>query len=149
MARCGRERCGRRWLQVLVKASRRAWAGRGWRAGGLGGEPVLEGLPEPLDLALGLRVARLAVLLLDAEAAQFVLEAVAAAAAAGESGGEHQPVVRQGGGRDPVLSDRGAELRDDGGAADAAVRGDAQQVAGMVIEPGQDPVSARRPAGSA
>ena len=37
------------------------------------------------------------------EAPQFVLEGVAAAAAAGESGGEDHAVVGQRGGRDPVL----------------------------------------------
>jgi len=50
----------------------------------LGGEPFVQGLPGPFDLALGLRVVRLAVLLPDAEAAQLVLESVAAAAAASE-----------------------------------------------------------------
>jgi hypothetical protein len=34
--------------------------------GGLGGEPFLDGLLEPLDLALGLRVVGLAVLLVHA-----------------------------------------------------------------------------------
>ena len=70
--------------------------GEGGWLGGLGGEPGLEGLPEAFDLALGLRVGGPAVLLLDAEAAQFGFEAVAAAAPARESGGEHQPVVGQG-----------------------------------------------------
>lgn len=37
-----------------------------------------------------------------------------------------------------MLSDGGAEGRDDSGTADVAVRGDAQQVAGVVIQPGQD-----------
>jgi len=56
--------------------------------GRLGGEPSLQGLPEPFDLALGLRVIGLAVLLPHAEAAQLVLQpvAAAAAAAAGEPG---------------------------------------------------------------
>ena len=49
---------------------------------GLGGQPFLQGLLESLDFALGLGVVRAAVLLLDPEAAQFVLQAVAAAAAA-------------------------------------------------------------------
>jgi hypothetical protein len=48
----------------------------------LGGQPFLQGLPEPLDLALGLRVVRLAVLLRDPEPGQLMLQAVAAAAAA-------------------------------------------------------------------
>jgi hypothetical protein len=37
-----------------------------------------------------------------------------------------------------VLSHGGAEGRDDGRPADVAVGGEAQQVAGVVIEPGQD-----------
>jgi hypothetical protein len=48
----------------------------------VGGQPFLQGLLEPLDLALGLGVVRPAVLLPDSEAAQFVLQGVAAAAAA-------------------------------------------------------------------
>jgi hypothetical protein len=64
--------------------------------GGLGGEPFLQGLLESFDLALGLRVVRPAVLLADAEAAQLVLQAVAAAAAAGQPGGVDQAVVGQG-----------------------------------------------------
>ena len=37
-----------------------------------------------------------------------------------------------------MLSDGGAELRDDDGAGDPAVRGDPQCVTGVVIQPGQD-----------
>jgi hypothetical protein len=70
--------------------------GEGGGLGRLGGQPFLQGLPEPLDLALGLGVVRAAVLLIDAEAAQLVLEAVAAAAAAGVPGGEHHSVAGQG-----------------------------------------------------
>jgi hypothetical protein len=53
----------------------------------LGGEPFLQGLPEPLDLALGLGVVRLAVLLPDPQLPQLVLQGVspAPAATAGES----------------------------------------------------------------
>ena len=52
----------------------------------LGGEPFLQGLPEPLDLALGLGVVRPAVLLPDPQQPQLVLQGVPAApaAAAGE-----------------------------------------------------------------
>jgi hypothetical protein len=66
----------------------------------LGAEPVLHGLLERLDFPLGLGVVRLAVLLPDAETAQLVLEAVAAAAPAGQAGGEDHAVVGQGRGRD-------------------------------------------------
>ena len=47
--------------------------GGGW----LGGEPALQSLLEALDLALGLRMARMAILLRDAEAGEQVLKAVA------------------------------------------------------------------------
>jgi hypothetical protein len=59
---------------------------------GLGAEPVLRRLLEPLDFPLGLRVVRLAVLLGDAQAAQLGLQGVAAAPAAREPGSEDQPV---------------------------------------------------------
>jgi hypothetical protein len=76
---------------VIVDGGERAEEGLELAEGGglgcLGGEPALECLLEPFHLALGLRVVRLAVLLGDPEAAQFVLEAVAAALATG------QPVV--------------------------------------------------------
>jgi hypothetical protein len=58
--------------------------GEGGGLAGLGGEPFLQGLPEPLGLPLGLGVVRLAVFLPDFQAAQLVLQAVAAA---GEPGG--------------------------------------------------------------
>lgn len=66
--------------------------GDGGGLGRLGGEPGLEGLPEPLDLALGLRVAGPAVLLPHPQAAQLGFEAVAAAPPAGESRREDQPL---------------------------------------------------------
>ena len=47
--------------------------------GGLGSEPALQGLVEAFDLALGLRMVRMAVLLRDAEVGDQVFEAVAAA----------------------------------------------------------------------
>jgi hypothetical protein len=95
---------------------------RGW-PGRLGAEPVLHRLLEPLDFPLGLGVVRLAVLLPDAEAAQLALEGVAAAAPAGEAGGEDHPVVGQGGGGDAVLLAGGAEGHRHGGAGDPVVRG--------------------------
>ena len=107
VARCGSDRCGRRWLYSLVEEGLELGEGGGLE--GLGAEPLLQGLLEPLDFALGLRVVRLAVLLPDAQAAQFGLEGVAAAFAAGEPGGEDHPVVGQGRGRDAVLGGGGAE----------------------------------------
>jgi hypothetical protein len=52
--------------------------------GWLGGEPALQSLLEAFDLALGLRMAGMAVLLGDAQAGEQVFKAVAAA---GETGG--------------------------------------------------------------
>jgi hypothetical protein len=60
--------------------------GEGDGLAGLGAEPVLHGLLEAFDLALGLGVVRLAVLLLDAQAAKLVLQGVAAAPTAGAGG---------------------------------------------------------------
>jgi hypothetical protein len=73
-------------------AGQRLQLGEGGGLAGLGGQPLLQGLPEPLHLALGLGVVRLAVLLLHAEAAQLGFQAVAAALAAGEPGGEDHAV---------------------------------------------------------
>jgi hypothetical protein len=69
---------------------------------GLGGEPFLQGLPESLDLALGLGVVRAAVLLPDPQAAQLVLQGVAAASAAGEPRGV--PWAVQAARNDPVTT---------------------------------------------
>ena len=66
--------------------------GEGGGLGRLGVEPVLHGLLEALRFALGLGVVRLAVLLGDPEAAQLVLQGVAAALAAGQAGGEDLPL---------------------------------------------------------
>jgi hypothetical protein len=83
-------------------------------------------------------VAGLAVLLGDAQGAQLVLQAVAAALPAGEPGGVDQAVVGQGGRRGAMRGDRGAE----GGQRDLAgghrVNGDAERQAGVVIQPGHD-----------
>src|SRR6202167_3120082 len=110
----------------------------GGRLSGLGAEPVLHGLLEPLGLSLGLGVVRLAVLLLDPEAAKLVLQGVAAAPAAGQPGGEDHAVVGQGGGRGAVLLAGGAEGQQDGRPGDPVVRGQGERVAGVVVEPGQD-----------
>jgi hypothetical protein len=61
--------------------------------GGLSCEPALQGLVEAFDLALGLRVVGMAVLLGDAQAGEQVLEAVAAA---GEMRSVDRPVVGEG-----------------------------------------------------
>ena len=122
-----------------VKASRRAWSwARVGGLGGLGGEPVLQGLLEPLHFPLGLRVVRAPVLLPDAQAAQVGFQAVAAAPAAGEPGGEDHPVVRQRRRRSAVGGGRGAERGHDDGPGDPVVRGQGQHIPGVVIKPGQD-----------
>jgi hypothetical protein len=83
--------------------------GESSRLARLGAEPFLHRLLEPLDFPLGLGVVRLAVFLLDAEAAQFVLESVSAAPAAGQPGGEDHAVAGRGRGRGTVLAAGGAE----------------------------------------
>jgi hypothetical protein len=60
-------------------------SGGGW----LCGEPAVQGLVEALDLALGLRMVGMAVLLGDAEVGEQVFEAVAAT---GETRGIDRPV---------------------------------------------------------
>ena len=99
----------------------------GW--GGWAAEPVLEGLLEPLDLALGLGVARVCrSSAVTPRRRSSCLEAVAAAPAAGESRREDQAVVGQRRGRDAVGSDGGAEGRHHDRAGDpagAAVTGSA------------------------
>jgi hypothetical protein len=124
----------------------------GGRLLGLGAEPLLHGLLEPLDLALGLGVVGLRVLLDDPESAELGLEAVAGAgalAAPGQAGGEDDAVVGQRGDRDLVRCNGFPEGPDDDGAGDPVVRGDREGVAGVVVEPGQDlAVRARSAVGS-
>jgi hypothetical protein len=96
--------------------------GKGQGLGWLGAEPVLHRLLEPLDLALGLGVVRLAVFLPDAETAQLVLEAVAAASAAGQAGGEHHS-VSEGRGRNAAAAAGGAEGVQHVSAGHAAIGG--------------------------
>jgi len=74
----------------------------------------------------------------DPQAAQLILELVASAFAAGESGGEDHAVVGQSRGRNSLRGIRIAECVQDDGGGDAAVCGDRERVAGVVIEPGQD-----------
>ena len=136
----GRERWGRLVVVVVDEGVEQGLElGDGGGLVGLGAQPFLQGLLEPFDLAAGGGVVGAGVLLGDAEAAEFGLEAVAAAAAAGEAGGEDHAVVGQRGGGDPVLGDgcRGRWSTHDR-AGDPAVGGDGQGVAGVVVEPGQD-----------
>ena len=98
--------------------------GEGAGLGVLGGEPVLQGLLEPFGFTLGLGVVGLSVLLGDAQAAQLVLEGVAAAPAAGVPGGEHHPVVSERGGGCAVGGDGGAEGGQHDGAGDPVPGGD-------------------------
>ena len=105
---------------------------------GLGAQPRFQGLLEAFDLAAGGGVVGSGVLLDDAEAAQFGLEGVAAALAAGEAGGEHHPVVGQRRRWCSVPAHGVTERVDDDGAGDPLVGGDRQGVAGVVVEPGED-----------
>ena len=69
------------------------------------------------------------------QAFELVLELVAAAAV---SGGEDQSVVGQDAGGDAVGGNGLAERGDDLRGGDGAVRGAGQDVAGVVVEEGQD-----------
>jgi len=93
---------------------------------------------EAFDLAAGGGVSGAGVLLVDAEAAQFGLEAVAAAAAAGEAGGEDHAVVGQGGRRGPVTLDGLVERVDDRRSGDGLVGGDEDGVAGVIVHEAED-----------
>jgi len=90
-------------------------------------------------------VAGLAVLLPDFQAAQLVLQAVAAADEPGRVDG---PVIGQCGGRDAVLLAGIAERGQHDGAGDPDVGGQVQHVPGVVIQPAQDlGIGARAAAG--
>lgn len=66
-------------FQLFVEV--RVWA-RGWV-----GQPFLQGLVEPFNLALGLGAVSGAVLLGDAQGVELVFEGVPPAPASGEAGG--------------------------------------------------------------
>nr|WP_231737595.1 hypothetical protein [Mycobacterium sp. IS-1742] len=102
---------------------------------GLAGEPAFEGLVEAFDFAAGGGVVGGGVDLDDAKVVQFVLQGVAAASAAGQSGGEHHAVVGQCRVRGAVSGSGFAEFVGDDGAGDAGVRGHGDGVAGVVVEP--------------
>lgn len=90
-------------LLVVVLAEQVELVLQGGEVGccGAGGEPALQGLVEPFDLALGLRVSGRAVLLADTEDRQQVLKRVSAAA---EPGCVDPAVVGQCAGRRTVRS---------------------------------------------
>jgi hypothetical protein len=95
-------------------------------------------LLEPFDLAAGGGVVGPGVLLVHVEPAKLVFEGIAAAFAAGVAGGEHRPVVGQGGRRDPMGGNGSAEAGEHDRSGDPQVRGHSQGVAGVVVQPGQD-----------
>ena len=103
--------------------------------GGSGLKPALQGLVEPLDLALGLGVAGRSVLLADAEQREEVLKRVASAT---EPGGIDPAVIGEGAGRRPVTLQALKERAHDRVAGDWLVRGAPQQIPGVVIQPVQD-----------
>lgn len=105
---------------------------------GLAGEPAFEGLVESFDFAAGGGVIGGGVDLAHAQAVQFGFVLVAAAFAAGESGGEDHAVVGEGGVRDAVFGNGFGEFVGDGGAGDVGVGGDGECVAGVVVDPAQD-----------
>ena len=130
--------CAVRAVLVVVPAEdvelRLEKAGQGG-GGRLCGEPAFLGLVEPFDLALGLGVERMPVLLGDAQGGQQVLEGVAAAA---EAGGAGAPVAGQGRRGQPVSVASLQERVDDDFAGDRGMGAAAQQVAGVVVEPVDD-----------
>jgi hypothetical protein len=105
---------------------------------GLSAEPLLQGLLEPFDLAAGRGVVGSGVLLHDAQAAELDLQGGAATTAAGEPDGVDHPVVGQGGGGEAVRRGGRGEGGDHDRGGDPLVSGDAEGVAGMVVEPGDD-----------
>ena len=72
------------------------------------------------------------------EALELGLEAVASTFTAGEAGGEDHAIVGEGGGGDTELVNGVPEGGDDAGPGDARMGGDAEGVAGAVIEPAED-----------
>lgn len=105
---------------------------------GLAGEPAFEGLVESFDFAAGGGVIGGGVDLAHAQTVQLGFVLVAAAFAAGESGGEDHAVVGEGGVRDAVFGNGFGEFVGDGGAGDVGVGGDGECVAGVVVDPAQD-----------
>ena len=107
------------------------------RLDGLGAQPLLHRLLEPLGLAAGGGMPGAGVLLDHVPVPELLFEAVAAtlASEASQSDGVDHAVVGQGGGRNAVLTCGFAEggLHDRGG--DAVVCGGVQGVAGAVVEP--------------
>lgn len=114
--------------------------GEGGGLGRLGAEPFLEGLLETFDFPLGLRVVGVPVLLGDVAAVEFVFEAVSSSFVfgRGEADGVDHAVVGEGRGGVAVLARRCPEAVEHEGCGDAVVGLDAQRVAGVVIEPGDD-----------
>ena len=117
--------------QLLVQGSARR---RGW----LGRQPFLECLVEPLDFSLSLPVVRRTVLLDDPQLFQQVSKSVRAAFAVRETGRVDHAVIGQGGGRIPVVPCRASEGIGDGDPSNSAVSADVEEIAGAVIEPGDD-----------
>jgi hypothetical protein len=108
--------------------------------GGLGrwlcGEPLLLGLLEAFDLALGLRVVGAGVVEPDVEAAELDLEGDPAAAA-GEAG-EDRPVVGEHAGGDSPAHEGLLEGVDDVGPGDGAPRDAGHGQTGVVVERVED-----------
>ena len=114
--------------------------GEGARLEGLGAQPFLHRLLEPLGLAAGGRVVWSGVLLDDVAAAEFGFEGVLAAlaAVAGQSDGvDHAVVGERGCGVSVQVSGLGEGGQHDRGG-DPGMRGDVQGEAGVVVEPGDD-----------
>jgi hypothetical protein len=106
------------------------------RRRGAGGEPVLQGLVEPFDLAAGLGVIGPGVPELHAELEEFCFERDPTGAAVGA--GEHGAVVRQHPGRNTPNGGRFAEAGHDVGGFEHRPGVGADRDPGVVIDNVQD-----------
>jgi len=110
------------------------------RLAGLGAEPLLHRLLEPLGHAAGGGVCGAALLLDDVAPTEFGFEGVLAALASvsGQSDGVDHAVVGERGGGDPVPGKGFAECGDHDRGGDPPVGVDVEGVAGAVVEPSDD-----------
>ena len=105
---------------------------------GLAGEPFLKGLVEALDFAAGGRVIRGGVDLGDAQAAQFVSNPLRPPLPPESRVVKTMPLSVSVEAGIPWVSTALRNSSSDDGAGDAAVGGDRERVAGVVIEPAED-----------
>ena len=105
---------------------------------GLGAQPLLQRLLEPLDLATGGGLVRAAVFLRDVAAAQLGLQSVAAAAAAGKARVNTIPLSVNVEAGTPKRATAARKRSRTIGPVTPLVGGHVQGVAAVVVQPGQD-----------